>query len=157
MQLAALRPLNHITVAGHRELVASGTALRIQAPVNSAPMTGSAVWRNSASHSLNRVGQMPIHAHPRINSQSRSLNLLPPRTTHQKYVRQAFSSSWLSLTSKRVANAGWFFICSKTPFTTNAMRYLLHECVERLFDLVMKVRRSSINDTRSFARAIEEK
>jgi hypothetical protein len=37
------------------------------------------------------------------------------------------------------------------------MRYLLHECVVRPFDLVMKVRRSSINDTRSFARAIEEK
>src|SRR6516162_7783520 len=102
---------------------ASCIALRFHASVNSAPMIGSAAWRNSASHSLNRLELMPIRPHPRITSESRSLNLLPPRTIHQKYVKQAFSLPWLSLTLKRVANAGWVFISLKTAFTTNAMWY----------------------------------
>lgn len=47
-----------------------------------------------------------IRPHPRITSGSRLFNLSPARTTHQKQVRQAFTSSWPSLKSKRVANAG---------------------------------------------------
>src|SRR5215469_2013763 len=86
-------------------------------------MIGRADWRNSASHFLSRLELMPIRSHPRITSESRSLNLLPPRAIHQKYVRQAFSSPWLWLTLKRVAKAGWVFISLRTAFTINAMRY----------------------------------